>query len=397
MSAEAVPAAFSLRTPARGGTRPRRHAAHATRRGAHAGFMPVGTYGTVRGLHPAEVRARRRAGHAGQHLPPAPPARRGGGPRPGRPARLFALGPPDADRQRAASRSSRSKGSATIEEEGVAFQSHIDGSYRTITPERAMEIQWALGADIAMAVRPRGAGRLRPRRWRGRGWSARCAGWTGARRGIASCRRVRQSDSDCPRPPDPLPRPPSKRSGQSSRAERTGPPPRLAGRHPRARPVDRHRDRRALGRRAEAGDARGAGGAGPRPAGGTPRYLMGVGFPAGSAGGDRARAWTCSTAWPRRGTGGTARAWIATGRVNVAVRVHRLSEEPLDPECDCETCRRSAADICVTCSWPRRCSVSGWSRFTMCGSWSGWRAGPRARSWPAPSTAGAANGSAATT
>src|SRR4030095_17220778 len=39
----------------------------------------------------------------------------------------------------------------TIEEEGVEFQSHIDGGLRTITPESSMDIQWALGADIAMA------------------------------------------------------------------------------------------------------------------------------------------------------------------------------------------------------------------------------------------------------
>ena len=38
-----------------------------------------------------------------------------------------------------------------ITEEGVTFKSPIDGSTRMITPERAMEIQVALGADIAMA------------------------------------------------------------------------------------------------------------------------------------------------------------------------------------------------------------------------------------------------------
>ena len=37
-----------------------------------------------------------------------------------------------------------------ITEEGVAFQSHLDGSYKMFTPERTMEIQHALGADIIM-------------------------------------------------------------------------------------------------------------------------------------------------------------------------------------------------------------------------------------------------------
>jgi len=36
-------------------------------------------------------------------------------------------------------------------EEGVRFQSHLDGSYHLITPERSMEIQRALGSDIVMA------------------------------------------------------------------------------------------------------------------------------------------------------------------------------------------------------------------------------------------------------
>lgn len=38
-----------------------------------------------------------------------------------------------------------------ISEEGAAFQSHIDGSRHLLTPERAIEIQESLGADIIMA------------------------------------------------------------------------------------------------------------------------------------------------------------------------------------------------------------------------------------------------------
>jgi queuine tRNA-ribosyltransferase len=37
-----------------------------------------------------------------------------------------------------------------ISEEGVTFQSHLDGSRHVITPERAVEIQETLGADIMM-------------------------------------------------------------------------------------------------------------------------------------------------------------------------------------------------------------------------------------------------------
>ena len=38
-----------------------------------------------------------------------------------------------------------------IKEEGVKFKSHIDGSYHTFTPENVMEIQRIIGADIIMA------------------------------------------------------------------------------------------------------------------------------------------------------------------------------------------------------------------------------------------------------
>ena len=42
-------------------------------------------------------------------------------------------------------------GIRTIKEEGVTFQSHLDGSRHFIGPEESMDIQQALGADIAMA------------------------------------------------------------------------------------------------------------------------------------------------------------------------------------------------------------------------------------------------------
>jgi queuine tRNA-ribosyltransferase len=38
-----------------------------------------------------------------------------------------------------------------LDEDGVRFQSHIDGSAHVLSPERSMEIQQNLGADIAMA------------------------------------------------------------------------------------------------------------------------------------------------------------------------------------------------------------------------------------------------------
>jgi queuine tRNA-ribosyltransferase len=39
----------------------------------------------------------------------------------------------------------------TVDDDGVTFASHLDGSPQRLTPERAIEIQEALGSDIAMA------------------------------------------------------------------------------------------------------------------------------------------------------------------------------------------------------------------------------------------------------
>jgi len=42
-------------------------------------------------------------------------------------------------------------GTRKLKEEGVVFQSHIDGSRHTFSPEKVMEIQRTIGADIIMA------------------------------------------------------------------------------------------------------------------------------------------------------------------------------------------------------------------------------------------------------
>lgn len=39
-----------------------------------------------------------------------------------------------------------------LDEDGVTFRSHVDGSYHELTPERAVQIQHMLGADIAMTL-----------------------------------------------------------------------------------------------------------------------------------------------------------------------------------------------------------------------------------------------------
>jgi queuine tRNA-ribosyltransferase len=66
-----------------------------------------------------------------------------------------------------------------ISEEGVQFQSHLDGSRHEITPEKAMEIQEALGADIILCLDectpyPAGHGEAERSMQLTLNWSRRC-------------------------------------------------------------------------------------------------------------------------------------------------------------------------------------------------------------------------------
>lgn len=69
----------------------------------------------------------------------------------------------------------------TVTDDGVAFQSHIDGSTHFIAPETAVEIQEALGADIMMAfdecvALPADRDAVRQAVRRTTRWAARCQG-----------------------------------------------------------------------------------------------------------------------------------------------------------------------------------------------------------------------------
>ena len=151
MSAEAeLPGMFGFRIdqadgPARAGTLALPHGAVLT-----PAFMPVGTYGTVRGLHPAEVAdagAQIILGNTYHlHLRPGEAViRTMGG------LHRFVSWPRPMLTDSGGFQVFSLAGLRRIEEGGVEFTSHIDGSVRTLTPESSMEIQAALGADVAMA------------------------------------------------------------------------------------------------------------------------------------------------------------------------------------------------------------------------------------------------------
>jgi queuine tRNA-ribosyltransferase len=79
----------------------------------------------------------------------------------------------------------------TIEEEGVHFRSHLDGSAHLLTPEKAVDIQAQLGADIAMVLDecpalPASAETLRATVELTARWAERCrARWRGIGAGDA--------------------------------------------------------------------------------------------------------------------------------------------------------------------------------------------------------------------
>jgi queuine tRNA-ribosyltransferase len=113
-------------------------------------FMPVGTAATVKAMRPAEVRATGADIILGNtyHLMLRPTAERM--------ARLGGLHKfmgwdrpilTDSGGYQVMSLSSLRR----ITEDGVTFQSHLDGSRHMLSPERSMEIQRLLGSDIVMA------------------------------------------------------------------------------------------------------------------------------------------------------------------------------------------------------------------------------------------------------
>lgn len=206
-----------------------------------------------------------------------------------------------------------------VDEDGVEFQSHVDGARRRLTPERATEIQWTLGADIAMAfdhVIPGGADErtARDALERTLRWLERCA------------RRHRDLAED----------------------RQTLWPILQGGTHAALR-------QEGLRRIVELGTWSGLAIGGlsvgepkalmyrtledlePRLPAALPRYLMGVGFPEDLvAAVERGVDLFDCVAPTRMGRNGTA--FTPDGVVNIKNAKHRTDPAPLDPSCDCETC-----------------------------------------------------------
>lgn len=216
-------------------------------------------------------------------------------------------------------------GSRTIAEAGVTFRSHIDGSPHLFTPERVMEIQRAIGADIIMAFDecpPGGADRALATEAfeRTLRWLERC---------VARFGELRAEDAEGPR--------------------QTLFPIVQGGSYPDLRIASA---RSTLSAGEWDGIAIGGLSVGePKPVmhavlealepelpAHLPRYLMGVGYPDDllEAIGRGIDMFDC-VAPTRNGRNGTI--WTPDGQVNATAARFRTDPAPLDPECDCYACR----------------------------------------------------------
>jgi len=216
----------------------------------------------------------------------------------------------------------------TITEEGAEFRSHIDGSRRFFSPERVMQIERNLGADVIMQfdhVIPgqSDAAAARDASERSLRWLDRCN---------TEFERLRRD------------------LGNPHGAPQALFPIVQGGIHAELR-------REAARAIRSAGDWVGYGIGGlsvgeakpdmyamlevvdPELPGDRPRYLMGVGFPEDLIEGVRRGVDLFDCVAPTRmGRNGTA--FTSEGRLNVKRNDLRNDPRPLDPACDCATCRR---------------------------------------------------------
>jgi queuine tRNA-ribosyltransferase len=211
------------------------------------------------------------------------------------------------------------EGFRRVDDDGVDFQSHIDGSRRRLTPERATEIQWTLGADIAMAfdhVVPGGADEATARdaMERTTRWLERCA----------------------------------RRHRELADGRQTLWPIVQGGTH---RALRQEALQRILDLGTWTGIAIGGLSVGepkplmyrtledlePKLPAPLPRYLMGVGFPEDlvAAVEHGVDLFDC-VAPTRMGRNGTA--FTPEGPLNIRNAAFRTATGPLDAACDCETC-----------------------------------------------------------
>lgn len=225
------------------------------------------------------------------------------------------------------------EGFRRVDEEGVEFQSHVDGSRRKLTPETAIEIQAKLGADIAMAfdhVIPGGADEATARDALERTlrWLERCArrhrelldGWNVGTSEHANIPTFQQTLWPIVQGGTL----PALRTECLDRILELGP---WTGIAIGGLSVGEAKDK--MYATIDVLESR------LPPA--LPRYLMGVGFPADLVAAVERGVDLFDCVAPTRG-GRNGSAFTPEGTLNIRNAGFRTDERPLDPSCDCETC-----------------------------------------------------------
>jgi queuine tRNA-ribosyltransferase len=225
-----------------------------------------------------------------------------------------------------------------ITEEGTEFRSHIDGSQCFLSPEISMEVQAALGAEIAMAFDECAPGEAsHDETRRSLELTLRWARRSKEAFEVAQTVSLRLSNNESRTPSDSL------RYGQA-----------LFGIVQGASHLDLRRE--SLERTVEIGfDGYAIGGLSvgeekhvmmevigdiaPRMPSGRPRYLMGVGTPEDLIEAVARGVDMFDCVLPTR-NGRNGQAFTSVGKVNIKNARYIEDQRPLDEQCNCSVCRR---------------------------------------------------------
>ncbi|PWS34749.1 tRNA guanosine(34) transglycosylase Tgt [Falsiroseomonas bella] len=205
-----------------------------------------------------------------------------------------------------------------MDADGVTFRSHVDGSYHRLTPERSVEIQHLLGADVTMcfdectpfpATHAQAADSMRL----SMRWAARCREAFVPRDGHGLFGIVQGSTFDDLRAESV-----AALSGIGFEGYAIGGLAVGEGQSEMFRVLDATT---------------------PLLPEDAPRYLMGVGTPADLIGAVRRGVDMFDCVIPTR-SGRTGRAYTSRGVLNLRNARHAEDPSPLDPDCDCPACTR---------------------------------------------------------